>query len=89
MGLKVQAALAGVPPLELFIFVHELVAALKFSLKAETFDSVPPLAVSKVVAPLIHTVPVAGVTVTAVGIGLTSTLRVPVVEQVPSLAVTV
>ena len=88
-GLNVQAAFAGMPPVELLIFVHELVAALKFSLIAETFGSTPPLAVNKVAGELIHTVAVAGVTSTADGKGLTCTVTVPLVEHVPSFAVTV
>ena len=81
MGRWVHAASTGVLPTELLKVNHPLEAPLKFSDIAEILVSNPPVALSNVAVPPIQTVAVDGVTVTAVGNGLTATFTVPIVEQ--------
>ena len=61
--------------------VQLLVTALKFSLMAVTFERIPPLAVNSVAGLFIHTVAVAGVTVTAEGSGFVVIITVSVATQ--------
>ena len=81
MGLKVHAAFAGIPPVELLMVVHVVGLVLKFSLNAETFDSTPPDAVTCVARPHRQIDAMEGETVTAEGKGRTITFTVVLFAQ--------